>query len=198
MNDDITFEDWISALKSWSERTSTSPSGRHLGHLKVCLTTIHPVNKKDKNIKEIFNDIKPDTNINDELQRIQQEILQVYYYVSMKSLNRGTSLPRWQQVTTTMIKKDNNNSKINKLRVIHLYEADYNLLLKILWAKRLVWIAHDSQCINSGQAGSRPGCNSIDIVILKEMKYLHLRLTKTGLATWTTMQNPVMTGLFVI
>jgi hypothetical protein len=65
--------------------------------------------------------------------------------------------------------KDNNNDrkipgtpKINKLRVIHLYKADYNLLLKIIWARRLVWHAHDAGRINKGQAGSRPDrcCNT--------------------------------------
>jgi hypothetical protein len=36
-------------------------------------------------------------------------------------------LERWQSSMTSMIKKAPGNSKINKLRVIHLYEADYNL-----------------------------------------------------------------------
>lgn len=182
IDDDITFEDWISALKSWSERTSSSPSKRHLGHLKVCPATIYPVDKDNKSIATSIQHIES-KNITEELQKIQRKILYVYYQMSMTCLQLGTSLPRWQQVTTTMIKKDNNISKINKLREIHLYEADYDLLLKILWARRLVWNAHDNQCINDSQAGSRPGCNSIDIVILKEMKYLYLRLTKTGLAT---------------
>jgi hypothetical protein len=31
--------------------------------------------------------------------------------------------------------------------------------------------------------GSRPGCNSIDVVIQKEMTYLYATLTRTGLAT---------------
>jgi hypothetical protein len=67
--------------------------------------------------------------------------------------------------------------------VIHLFEADYNLLLKILWARRLVWNAHDAGKLNDGQAGSRPGRNAIDVVVQKEMKYLYSRLTRTGMAT---------------
>jgi hypothetical protein len=82
-----------------------------------------------------------------------------------------------------MIEKVPGNSKINKLRVIHLYEADYNLLLKIIWAWRLVWHAHDYDRINEGQAGSRPGRNSIDVVIQKGMKYLFSSLAHTGMAT---------------
>jgi hypothetical protein len=81
-----------------------------------------------------------------------------------------------------MIEKIPGCPKINKLRVIHLYEADYNILLKIMWARKLVWNAHNTNCINEGQAGSRPGCNAIDVIIQREMKYLYSRLTKTNLA----------------
>ena len=126
IDDDIAFEDWISALKAWSERTTTSPSGRHLGHLKVCLAPIQ-INLENKNIQIAVQGMDSET-ILDELKLIQRRILQVYYQVSMTCLQQGISLPRWQQVTTAMIKKDPNVSKINKLRVIHLYEADYNLI----------------------------------------------------------------------
>jgi hypothetical protein len=82
-----------------------------------------------------------------------------------------------------MIEKQPGCPRINEQRVIHLYKADYNLLLKILWARRLVWQAHDLGKLNKGQAGTRPGRNSIDVVIQKEMKYLYATLTRTGLAT---------------
>jgi hypothetical protein len=82
-----------------------------------------------------------------------------------------------------MIEKIAGCLKINTLRVIHIYEANYNLILKILWARRLVWNAHDKDRLNEGQAGSRPGRNAINVVIKKEMKYLCSCLTRTGLAT---------------
>ena len=99
------------------------------------------------------------------------------------ALNLGISLDRWQNCTTTMIEKQPGNPKINKLRVIHLYEADYNAILKIVWARKVVWHAHDNDTLNNGQAGSRPGRNAIDVVIQKDMKYLNSRLTKTNIAT---------------
>jgi hypothetical protein len=95
----------------------------------------------------------------------------------------GVSLQRWQTSLTSMIEKIPGCSKINKLRVIHLYEADYILMLKILWARRLVWNAHDKNRLNKEQAWSRPGRNAIDMVIKIEMKYLYSCLTRTGLAT---------------
>jgi hypothetical protein len=52
-----------------------------------------------------------------------------------------------------------------------------------MWARRLVWHAHDEDRLNKGQAGSRPGGNAIDVVIQKEMKYFFSTITNTGLAT---------------
>jgi Reverse transcriptase (RNA-dependent DNA polymerase) len=82
-----------------------------------------------------------------------------------------------------MIEKQPGCPRINKLRVIHLYEEDYNLLLKIIWARRLVWHAHNLNDLNEGQAGSRLGRNAIDAIIQKEMKYFYATLTRTGQAT---------------
>jgi hypothetical protein len=110
-------------------------------------------------------------------------ILSIYHQIATIALSNGISLERQQNSTTSMIKKTPGNSKINKLRVIHLYEADYNLLLKIMWARRLVWHLHDHDRLNKGQVGSRLGRNSIDVVIQKEMKYLYSSLTHTGMLT---------------
>lgn len=75
---------------------------------------------------------------------------------------------------------------IDKLRVIHLYKADYILILKILWALKLVWNAHNHTSINDGQSGSCPGRKEIDVMIQKEKKYLYTRLT---LSMIDTMDN---------
>jgi Reverse transcriptase (RNA-dependent DNA polymerase) len=82
-----------------------------------------------------------------------------------------------------MIEKIVGNPLIEKLRVIHLFEADYNLLLKIVWARKGVWNAHYNQLLNKGQAGSRPGKRAIDVVINKELKYQYARFTRTNLGT---------------
>ena len=109
--------------------------------------------------------------------------MRVYYNIVIAALNLGISIERWQNCTTTMIEKQPGNPKINKLRVIHLYEADYNAILKIIWARKVVWHAHDNDILNNGQAGSRPGRNAIDVVVQKDQKYLFSRLTKTNIAT---------------
>lgn len=165
--DHISFEEFKKALRQWNENTSTSPSGQHLGHYKCLLDVDHCDNQYD----EVYKDP-------------QENILKVYYHLIISALNTGSSLARWQNCTTAMIEKQPGCSRINKLRVIHLYEADYNIILKIIWARKLVWHAHDNEMLNMGQAGSRPGMNAINVVVIqKDQKYSFSRLTKTNLAT---------------
>ena len=164
--DDISFLEFRKALRKWKENTSTSPSGRHLGHYKCLLDADHCEDK--------YDDVHKDP---------RDDILKVYYNLIISALNSGSSMAIWQNCTTTMIEKQPGCSRINKLRVIHLYEADYNIILKIIWARKLVWHAHDNELLNMGQARSRPGMNAIDVVIQKDQTYTYSRLTKTNLAT---------------
>jgi hypothetical protein len=165
IDNSLTFLEFRKALVKWNEATSTSPSGRHLGHYKTLLRSDHC---------QLYDQHYSDP---------KDRILQVYYDILSQASISGISLQRWQNSTTAMIEKIPGCPKINKLRVIHLYEADYNIILKIIWARKLVWNVHDLNRLNEGQAGSRPGCNAIDVIIQKEMKYLYSSLTKTNLAT---------------
>jgi hypothetical protein len=44
--DNITLEEFCAAMAIWNERTTASPSGRHLGHYKILLRLLiaHEVN----------------------------------------------------------------------------------------------------------------------------------------------------------
>jgi hypothetical protein len=61
----------------------------------------------------------------------------------MTAANLGKSLDRWRQISTCMIEKIVGVPRIDKLRVIHLFEADLNMLLKIMWARKCVWQMND-------------------------------------------------------
>jgi hypothetical protein len=50
-------------------------------------------------------------------------------------------------VATFMIRKDFNSSKIHRLMVIHLYEADLNLLLGVKW-RSLIHHCIDNAMLN--------------------------------------------------
>jgi hypothetical protein len=72
-----------------------------------------------------------------------------------------------------MIKKKPGVSRLDKLRVIHIFEADYNLILKVMWSHKAVWDIHNAGLLNDGQAGSRPRCCAIDVAVQKEINYTY-------------------------
>jgi hypothetical protein len=62
-----------------------------------------------------------------------------------------------------MIQKEPGNSKLHRLRVIHIYEADYNLILGLKW-REMMHAAEDESLLNDGQYGSRPNRSAHDPV----------------------------------
>jgi hypothetical protein len=52
-----------------------------------------------------------------------------------------------------MLEKDKGDPKIDRLRIICLYEATYNLFLKIMWAHWLVKICEEHEFFDNTQAG---------------------------------------------
>jgi hypothetical protein len=79
-----------------------------------------------------------------------------------------------------MIKKEHGNPCIHGPRVINLYKANYNLILGIFWAHKLVPQAERLCLFNSSCYGSRPGLSVVDPVLLKELKVLILYLSCTN------------------
>ena len=113
----LTLAEFVGKLNAWKETTSTSPiTKRHLGHYK-CLVRIIAQEKEDEEPDELILRAK--------------RILQAHYQLLRYATAHGVSLRRWQKVVTAMIEKEPGNPRIHRLRVIHLYEADYNLLLGI-------------------------------------------------------------------
>lgn len=177
------YEEFWSGFSKWDERTSTSPSNRHLGHYKVLQIS----DGNDSAYKR-----KPRNNRNYEEDDILEEakipnpseaIKLVYYNIAMAAVKSGNTLRRWCNSSSLMLEKTPGSPKIHKLRVIHVYEADYNLMLKILWARQLVWKSHSQHMLHRGQSGSRPDHRCSDVILRKEMNYLYARLTRTALAT---------------
>ena len=169
----ISYKEFTNGFKKWRENTSTSPSGRHLGHYKALLRAEIKDNNEHIELNTTTHTKNP----------IGEHILKIIYLVAMSTLNAGETLERWKNVQSSMIEKEPGNPLLHRLRVIHIYEADYNLLLKILWARKLTWNAHLNGTLHEAQAGSRPGKMAIDLVVYKEQKYLYSRLTRTPLLT---------------
>jgi hypothetical protein len=151
----ITREEFIGKLATWPESTTTSPSGLHLGHYQV-LRKRHNFLATQKEEEARF-----------EAQR--DLVIRAHLALFNYALKFGYSYYRWQKVINVMLKKDKSNSFIHRLRVIHIYEADYNLLLGVKW-RQAMHHAEDHNLLNVGLYGSRPGRSAHDPVFLDLMQ----------------------------
>ena len=150
-------------MKKWRESTSTSPSGRHLGHYKACVTTID---------RSLFP--KERTR----LKRLQDQISQLYVTMINYSTKHKYSFDRWKTIVNMMIYKEPGNSFINKLRVIHIYEADLSFLLGCKWKEALKHSINEGT-LHPGQYGGLKGRDCTQITLLEELRLEYSLLTRT-------------------
>jgi hypothetical protein len=123
----ISDAEFTGKLQVWKESTTTSPSGSHLGHNKALISK-HAYSHVHDDDEGTENNVKL-TELCDELNHMQTAIRQLYLQLINYALERGYSFQRWQKVANSILFKEPNNIKIHRTRVIHLYEADYNLVL---------------------------------------------------------------------
>lgn len=147
---EVTEEDILYGFKSWKEKTSTSPSGRHLGHYRSL---------------------------------IQDETLLTCLTQFMNiAIRSGISISRWSEAINVLIEKDPGTPKLTRLRIIHLFEADLNLYLKLQWGHRLVRHALKKRLIHPGQHGSVPGRTTMDPIMLNQLTTDLCRISKHNYA----------------
>jgi hypothetical protein len=159
----LSLEEYNGKLRVWDERTSTSPcSNMHLGHLKAYRAEhLFPQgSEKQRDLDDIRDTI------------LDGHLLLLNYALKFKY-----SYNCWKTVVTTMLEKDPGEPKIHRLRVIHLYEADYNLILGVKW-RSLLHHACDNGLLNTNQFGSQPGKEALDAVFIRELEYEMSRLTR--------------------
>jgi hypothetical protein len=155
---------FISAIKLWNEKTSTSPSGRHIGHYKLLVKTF-----KDKNAKPDIRDV------------LAGEILQPMVNIMDLASDRGFTLDRWTRVINVMIYKKLGVYLVNQLRVIHLFEADYNFIIGTILGHCAMHSGVDNKTLHPSQ-WAQPGCQCSDMVLLRELTLAVAKLTKTPMA----------------
>ena len=84
---------------------------------------------------------------------------------------------RWRTGTNSIIPKEIGNYKINRLKTILLYEADFNFNNKTL-AKRMMKTVEKVGVIAPEQYGSRNKMNAIECALNKRLMFDILRQTK--------------------
>jgi hypothetical protein len=93
---------------------------------------------------------------------------------------RGFYLQRWLRVINVMIYKEPGNFKLEKLRVIHLFEANFNLIVGMLFGRRAMFHALDHSLIHPSQGG-RLGSECIDVAFTKILHFSLAHLTQNPL-----------------
>jgi hypothetical protein len=146
-------EEYKGKIMAWGERTSTSPgSNMHLGHLRAYWAH-HLLPEDSEDAKKLCN--------------AHESILGGHLILLNYALQFGYSYSSWKMVVNTMLEKDPGMPKIHRLRVIHLYEADYNLILAVKW-RQLLQFACKNGFVNQSLFGSQSGKEALDGCFLRE------------------------------
>jgi hypothetical protein len=95
-----------------------------------------------------------------------EQILGLIHGLAASAARHGFYLRRWVNVVNVMIYKKPGCIELDKLRVIHLFEADFNMMVGILFGRRAMHHQVDNQLLNPAQFG-RPGGECQDVSILK-------------------------------
>ena len=170
----ITVDEFKGKLKVWRESTSTSPSGQHLGHYKALVARHEYSDVTDEDASE-------DIAKRNELDEIQGKLLRLRLQVINYALRNGYSYNRWKTIANSHILKEPGNVKIHRMRVIHIYEADYNLALGVKW-KQVLHKAEEALALNDGQFGSRPKCMALEPVLIEELQLELSRVSRKTIA----------------
>lgn len=75
-----------------------------------------------------------------------------------------------------MLQKEPGNPRVHRLRIIHLYEADYNLLLAVKW-RQAIHHAEDNNLLNEGLYGSRPGRSAHEPALIEVLQHEIYRMS---------------------
>lgn len=161
LSNKLTMQEFIDKFKHWKEATYIN-SGRHLGHYLSLIKS---------------HGLKDDHPDNKKIEVFQTEILTVHLTIVNYCLTNGYTLQQWRISITMMIEKDPGNPKLHRLRVIHIYEADYNLFLGIKH-QRIIHHIHDAHLFQDGVYSNRPGFSVQDPVLFEELQHKYFHLTR--------------------
>jgi hypothetical protein len=112
------------------------------------------------------------------VQEKSEESLQVIFGLAKAAARPGFYLQRWTQVVNVMIHKKIGCIELNKLRVIHLFEANFNLLVGLFFGRRGMYHQVDHGLIHGGQFG-QPGEECQDTAFSKVLTNIVSDFSKT-------------------
>ena len=159
----ITLEEFQQAYLHWNVGTSTSPSGRHLSHLHALFQPI--------------GTLEDSAEVTSQFQDTKDNLWIAHHACVQYSTRFGHCFDRWRQIVNAMIEKEPGNPALHRLRVIHLYENDYNLILGSKF-RAVLQSCQDKGQLNPGCYGGLATKQSLDPVFLEMMQYDYAALTR--------------------
>jgi hypothetical protein len=144
-------EDIVQGFHKWKEKTTTSPSGLHLGIYKSII----------KGLKSTTEDIA----------KTAAELIAIISKLIQLAIRECHTFQRWQTIHNFTIEKIPGHPLLSKLRVIHIMEADWNLINKYFAGRQVLHAAINSKTTSQEQAGGRPGRRSIEEALQTTITY---------------------------
>jgi len=143
----LIYEELQNGIKKWPEKTTTSPSGRHLGMYKSL--QCHVLTQEEKDALSLTQSA--------ELIQQGRDVLFIIFDIMTIALLHTYTLDCWKTVWTLFIEKELGNPDINQLRCIMIFEADWQLLLKWHSSYGFLPKSKQAQALTPAQGGGRKG-----------------------------------------
>jgi len=159
-NKPLEFEALMAGFKKWPERTTTSPSGHHLGVYKSLLKDRHT---------EKPGEVPQPKGI---------DIMHDIFRLLELSIKHTHTFQRWRTIWNMYLEKDPGKPKIHRLRTLHLLEADLNLLWKWFSSQGFMKTSESHQILHDSQGGGRAGRSAIDLACKKAATFDIIRLAR--------------------
>jgi hypothetical protein len=109
---------------------------------------------------------------------VTEGILKLLVPIMDLACNKGFSLQRWTKVINVMIYKKPGVFLIDKLRVVHLFEAEYNFIIGTMFGQRAMYSGVDNITLHSSQ-WAQSGRQCADVVVVRELTLTVSKMTKT-------------------
>ena len=138
------------------ESTTTSPSGRHLGHHHGLLSPDSTQYNRDK----------------------EDKMRHIHHNMTSIALLNEKPLTRWLTSIVVLLPKDIGRPKIHRLRIINTYKSEYNLVLKYFLPKQGMHKAKSNQWLGNNQTGGRKNFCAIETGTIDQLIIETHRLTK--------------------
>jgi hypothetical protein len=170
MNINMSFQDMKTGFNKWREQTTTSPSNKHLGIYKALLSAVknNIYTPTEQENETVYNTNKQPTPT-------AETALLIQYQLMIIAIRECHTYKRWQVVHNFLIEKLPGLPLINKLRVIHIYEADWSLIQRFYVAYKLSKKASDENTVTTEQAGARPERSAIELALNRVLTYETIR-----------------------